>query len=302
MNLKFKPFSLYLQNWLISIYEDSFHRPTPAIQLGYFRIFYCLSIAIVHFSGLIAIAKSNANHLSSNNLFYLVAGLYGVALVLSGIGFFTRTMLILSIVGCTSYEYMNAPYFSHTTPIVFFTLLVLAVSPSISHLRLDKYINSISTKSTITSNLIDSWPIRAIQLVLALAFLSGFFAKLFYSGQSWIDGESLRQTLLGRFIINDNPLALFVARKPWLCQLLSLLTLLLESTFWLVIFIPRMSLFYIPLALLFHLAVYLTMDINFFYYFGHSYLIFVNWAIVLNCLKKVKIYFLESNSFFTSNI
>lgn len=266
-----------------SLYGRYFYKPTDSFQLGFFRLVYCTSIAAVHLAGVLAYIKWSSLEL---NRYFFIAIFYGLTLILSGIGLFTRTMLALSIVGCFLYEYSNAPYFRHTTPVVFFTLIALAVSPGISRLSLDQFFSRRKDHTLPTT--IDSWPIQAIQLVIALAFLSGFFAKIMTHGMDWISGESLRQTLLGRYIINENHLALLIASKPWLCQLLSLFTLILEAGFFLVIFFPGLSLFFVPLGLLFHLAVQLTMDINFFYYYAHSYLIFINWVAVRNYFLNLK--------------
>ena len=88
--------------------------------------------------------------------------------------------------------------------------------------------------------------------------LGYFFAgasKLSIGGIDWLNGYSLQAAMLHFHA----PWTDFFTSDPRLCQLMSIQIVLVQATFWLA-FVPRLRWFYIPMAVVFHLMSWMTMD------------------------------------------
>src|SRR5208283_2728824 len=95
-------------------------------------------------------------------------------------------------------------------------------------------------------------PERTIQLVtiaVAMVYLSGALEKLRSGGIRWTDGQSIQAYLIEHYLYTQRPQALWLARRPALCRALSVLVLVWELTFWLVIFFPPLGWIYVPVGL-----------------------------------------------------
>lgn len=124
---------------------------------------------------------------------------------------------------------------------------------------------------------VDSWfsPAFLIKAVMCQLYFSAGLEKLYSIGVRWAKGEVLQSRLIEYHLWTDNPLALKVAERAWLCTLLSSLTLFMEMSFPVILFIPELELFYAGLALVFHFSTGLFMNIHYLLYFGPAFWVFL---------------------------
>jgi hypothetical protein len=96
------------------------------------------------------------------------------------------------------------------------------------------------------------WPLRAIQLALALAFLAAGIAKLRHAGLDWITSDDLRLRLHGRGqgLLPSGSLGGHLARFPLLCHAVAAATVAIELLYPLALWSRRASAWLVPASLL----------------------------------------------------
>jgi hypothetical protein len=102
------------------------------------------------------------------------------------------------------------------------------------------------------------WPFALIQLLFAFSYFFPTLAKLRFSGPGWYTADTIHHYALGNATVTGAPLALALAARPLLCGASAAFTLLLEASAPLVVVSSRFALLFVPAALLFHLAILLT--------------------------------------------
>jgi vitamin K-dependent gamma-carboxylase-like protein len=112
-----------------------------------------------------------------------------------------------------------------------------------------------------------NWPIRLIQLFLAQVYLFSGYAKLFHSGWRWASASNLSNWML-YFSQQDqvrvfHSLGAWLAYRPLLCQVIGIGTLIFEIGFIFVLFSPTARLVLVPMAVLFHIAILVSMNLVF---------------------------------------
>jgi hypothetical protein len=115
------------------------------------------------------------------------------------------------------------------------------------------------------------WPIRLLCALTVCTYLVAGVAKLRFSGLAWIDGDVLRGHLAFDAVRKihvgsiHSPLGLWMARTPWVSDLLSPFTLLVELGAPLALLSRRLGLGWAWAVWAFHLGVLLSMAIAFPY-------------------------------------
>lgn len=96
------------------------------------------------------------------------------------------------------------------------------------------------------------WPLRAIRLVLALAFLAAGIAKLRHGGLDWIASDNLQRRLLdrGRLLAPSKGLGEELARFPLLCNAVAAATVAIELLYPLALWSRRARVVLVPASLL----------------------------------------------------
>ncbi|HEY9177129.1 MAG TPA: hypothetical protein VIN07_05540 [Flavipsychrobacter sp.] len=150
-------------------------------------------------------------------------------------------------------------YIQRKTNLVPFVLLILLVSPNTG-----KPLDASATE----------WELILVKLGLAQVYFSAGIQKLKNAGWKWADGSALQSSLMSNYLWSDSKPALLLAKKKSLCALFSTVTLLFELTFFVIIFVPWLTIFYILLALSFHLVILITMRINYLKYIIPVYTVF----------------------------
>ncbi|HTI60173.1 hypothetical protein [Mucilaginibacter sp.] len=182
-------------------------------------------------------------------------------LVLVCAGFYTRIFIFIALVNYFLYfsPIISLAYVQRKTNLLPVVLLILLLSPS-----LDKPLAAPST----------AWELILVKIALVQVYFAAGLQKLIRSGLRWVNGKNLQAYLMENYLWSDKKSALVIASRPMLCMILSTLTLFFELTFWLVIFFPSFTFFYVAFAILFHTSTLITMRINYLKYMGPVYLVF----------------------------
>jgi hypothetical protein len=116
--------------------------------------------------------------------------------------------------------------------------------------------------------------IPLVKIAIAMVYLSGALEKLRNAGIRWMDGRSLQGRLIEHYLYTQRPQALWLARRSGLCRTLSVLVLVWELSFWLVIVFPPLAWIYVPAGLAFHAGTAVAMRIHYWIYFCPAYFVF----------------------------
>ncbi|GJL68717.1 MAG: hypothetical protein NPIRA06_13520 [Nitrospirales bacterium] len=120
-----------------------------------------------------------------------------------------------------------------------------------------------------------SWPIKMMQLYVALFYFWSVIAKVRVSGWEWFSGEgriqevlikrSVRWGMTGEGELVKNSLSFELAQRPDLIQIFSHLVLAFELGFPLILFIQSVKLraFFLSGVIIFHISSFVLMDVNF---------------------------------------
>lgn len=141
-----------------------------------------------------------------------------------------------------------------------------------------------------------SWPIKTMQLYVALFYFWSVIAKVRVSGWEWFAGEgriqevlikrSVRWGMTGEGELVKNSLSFELAQRPDLIQIFSHLVLAFELGFPLILFIKSVKLRALFLAgvITFHISTFILMDVNFLL-IPFVYLIFFDLVPIHQWLK-----------------
>ncbi len=141
-----------------------------------------------------------------------------------------------------------------------------------------------------------SWPIKMMQLYVALFYFWSVIAKVRISGWVWFAGEGrIQEVLIHRSVrggfneqgeVLTNGLSFELAQQPELIQLFGILVLAFELGFPLVLFIKsvKFRLAFIMGVTSFHIATFVLMDVNFLL-IPFAYLIFFDLVPIHAWLK-----------------
>ncbi len=132
------------------------------------------------------------------------------------------------------------------------------------------------------------WPVRTAMITVALAYFFAGFQKWRYSGLPWVTSDNLRWILYASSDSRAHPdgLALFIADRPWLAHLLAAGSLLLESSFPLVLFLPRLRWLLIAGVGTMHLGIRLAIGLDYSAQWLTTLVVFVNWPAAVAWLRE----------------
>jgi hypothetical protein len=141
-----------------------------------------------------------------------------------------------------------------------------------------------SVSAPVPSGARYGWPVRTAMIAIALAYFFAGFQKWRYSGLPWVTSDNLRWILLGQ--AHPDGLALFVADRPWLVHVLAAGALLLETSFPVVLFVPRLRWVLIPAAVSMHVGVRLTLGLDYSPQWLSAVIVFADWPVVIAWLRR----------------
>ncbi|MDX1946519.1 MAG: hypothetical protein SFU86_14050 [Pirellulaceae bacterium] len=301
--------------WINHLLKSHFFKPQGAESLSLFRLLYCATLCWRIFSDGHYHLEQFSNPswhpiplfelfripLMSRELFQVLHFVLVASLALTALGAFTR--ISATIAWITFFFYMGtelgfskAPhsnYVYHSQNIIVFILFLLSVAPDVARFGFDGWRGrgwrwSVDPSERLTS----AWPTQLVKLMLGLAYFGSFYCKM-VAHPLWADGYTLQAYLLSKHLVVDSPLAAWIAQHWWLCLTLGLATLVLEGTFFLVVFFPRLTWPYVLGAISFHLAILATMKINFLNYFGATFLVFLDWPTLLFLTAPLRLFWIH---------
>jgi hypothetical protein len=173
------------------------------------------------------------------------------ALALGCVGLFTRAALTAAFLLGGYLLALDASFgrVHHNDLAVFLALGILAASRAGDALSLDALRRRAAPPRGDAEY---GWPLRAIQLTLALAFLAAGIAKLRHGGLEWITSENLRLRLLdrGRLLVPSRGFGDHLARFPLLCHAVAAATVAIELLYPLSLVSARARAVLVPASLL----------------------------------------------------
>jgi hypothetical protein len=221
----------------------------------------------------------------------LVVGVYWLTIaigVLAFVGYRTSVSLLLFAAGnifLQAFEY-SFQEIHHPEAIVMITLALLALAPSGGALSVDdlwRRLRDVDRGVRVPPDPLSGesrfarWPLLVVQWMFALIYMSAAFHKLMSSGVDWMNGWTLQYYMLQdamRWGSNPAGTGAGFSAEPgigaWIGQfhtfaaVASWGSILFETTFWVVLVVPRLALLYLPIGLGFHLAIYIIQRAPFF--------------------------------------
>ena len=213
------------------------------------------------------------------------------------IGYHTRTSLGVFALGnivLVGYAYSFGEI-HHPEALMIIALVLLVMSPSGEVLTVDSNREGIgSSESGLRTSLrtevekqseFASWPLLLIQVLFALIYFDAGISKIAESGADWMNGYTLQYYLGQDGLRWNSDLGVWLSEKHTLAKVMSVAALYFESTFFLVLLVPRLALLYLPLGIGMHVGIYLAMKAPFFQFLV-LYSVFVPWARVISKLLR----------------
>ena len=203
-----------------------------------------------------------------------------VAGVAALIGLFSRPALLLFAAGNTlmvAHRYSYAEV-HHPEALLTITLWLLAVSPSAAVLSLDALLRRVRTAGgsmhveppaqTLPESPFARWPLRTVQWLLVLVYLSAGLSKLAAGGLDWFNGYTLSYYFAQDALRWGSPVGLWLAGQPEIASVLSVGAVVFELTFVLAILVPRLAPVYLLWGVATHGLIYLAQRAPFFQYYA----------------------------------
>jgi hypothetical protein len=197
-------------------------------------------------------------------------GIYGLSVFLgfaSLFGLFTNVSMLLFAICCIVLQAFVFSFgqFHHPEAIMLIALLAIALGPAGKVLSVDSLIRQ--PRGGVPMPLLDysgefaGWPVRFIQCLFPLVYISAAIAKLSYNHYSldWANGYTLQYYFIQDHIRKDLPLAFWASQYHTLILLSQYVVLLYQCTYWLVVPYPKLRWLYLPVGFTFHLANYLIL-------------------------------------------
>jgi len=279
--------------------KQHFFRPAAPPSLSLFRFLYCAAI-------ICSLAAARAMHLSkfadspwnpiplfellgiglmSPDAYQVLYAVLIAALALTAVGAATRISATVAWIAFFLYlgtflGFNKSPHVSyviHSHNMVVVVLLILSLAPGVADFGLDGWLVRRFRRSRGELVPASAWPSQLIKLTLGLAYFGAGYCKM-AGNPLWADGTTLQSYLMSKYLVLDCEPGHWVAQSWWLCLALGIATLTLELTFFLIVFYPRLTWYYVLAAIGFHAGIHLTMGINFFPYYGCALLIFLDWS------------------------
>jgi hypothetical protein len=203
---------------------------------------------------------------------HIVFAVYGTCLLCGFAalaGLFTNAVLIVFAVGCLFLQsfVFSFQQYHHPEAILLLTLLALALSPCGRVLSLDSLIRRSRAPEAPRVALLEykgefaGWPVRFVQWLFPLIYLSAAVAKLAYNHYSldWANGFTLQYYFIQDHVRKDLPFALWASQFHNLIFFSQCIVLAYQCTYWAVVPWPKLRWVYLPLGFGFHMANYLIL-------------------------------------------
>jgi hypothetical protein len=236
-----------MNRW-IDQWRDFWFKPQGPSNLGFCRFLYLMIVLYLYrgsdFSQLAYIDIQNWKPtwlfvilrlpIASIDGFQILGVVWKISLLLGAIGLLTRLSLSVSF-GLGFYllgMVHNWGKINHGSAIVILVLGVLMCSRCADGWSLDRLIARRRGKEPAKDSGEYCWPVRTVWLIVSIIMFAAGFAKMRGAGLQWMNGDNLAILLLqhqlhyGGFAPTE--WGLWLARRTWLCLILSVMTIVLE--------------------------------------------------------------------------
>jgi hypothetical protein len=229
---------------------------------------------------------------------FLIAA-YSITLAvgtLALVGFKTNISLALFVLGVIFLQAFSYSFseFHHPEPPMIFALTLLALSPAGRVLSIDGWRRrrlAFKRGTAEVPNVLEEksafarWPLLLSGWLLALMYLDAALSKLGNGGFTWMNGYTLQYKIANSGVELGNNLAVWLSQQHTIVWLLSLMTIWLEGTFFLVLIFPVLALVYIPMGVMFHVGLCVVMEACFWQWTA-VYAVFIPWVSILAILSQ----------------
>lgn len=205
--------------------------------------------------------------------------------VLATVGLCTRSALLVLGLGYWILVGHQWSYgeLHHTESLYCIAIVLLALSPSGRCYSVDAWLGRGSRRPegwgpdvrTDTA----AWALRLMQCLLGLAYFSAGSAKLLDGGLHWMNGATLQQIVLTDYVRFGMPAGLWLAQSFWLCVVGAVVTIVVETFFFVAVFVRRARVCLLAAGAVLHLGIYFTMAAPFFTWMV-LYVVFVDFEVL----------------------
>jgi predicted DCC family thiol-disulfide oxidoreductase YuxK/uncharacterized membrane protein YphA (DoxX/SURF4 family) len=216
--------------------------------------------------------------------------------VLSLAGLFTNASLVVFTVAnvfMVAFRYSFVDY-HHPEGVVMIALACLALAPCGRALALDDLRRRLRRNTRAgafapTGHVSERhagarWPLLLMMCVLTIVYLSAGERKLVASGLEWMNGTTLQHYLIADGL-RHGTIGVELGRFHLLARVLSVVTILFELTFGLVLVAPRLRPLYAAAGAAMHVGIYVAMRAHFFRFIA-VYTVLFDWARGLERLRR----------------
>ncbi|HET8623031.1 MAG TPA: DCC1-like thiol-disulfide oxidoreductase family protein, partial [Gemmatimonadales bacterium] len=202
--------------------------------------------------------------------------LYLVAACGAVVGFATRLSLVALAWSATLIVAHNYSYgeLHHPEAIFILAIWILACAPTGQALslhalrrRIDRSLGAQRfepIRPEDEQSELARWPLRVIQWLLVLAYLSAGLSKLWRGGLQWFNGYTLAYFLIQDGVRWGSAPALLLAPHPEVLALLSVGSIVIELTFALAVLVPRLAWPYVLAGTGLHIGIFVLQRATFF--------------------------------------
>ena len=277
--------------------EHHWFAPEPLLDLGIVRavIFFSVAVQLVHYQSLtMDLARASGALFTplpalkvlllplgwgarpSAELLNVLWWIGLVSAVLATAGWMSRVTTILAAAGLTL---VVAHYFSygeqhHADAILVIAAWAVAAAPSGAAFSLDAYYRRRRGIPPPAPSPEARWPLRIVQWVFVIAYLSAATSKLVHGGLAWMNGYTLAYYFMQDGVRWNIEFGLALASWPHVAQFLSIGAVAFEASFILAVMFPRIAWVYLLTGVMMHTTVYLTQRAPFFQWL-YVYIVFI---------------------------
>jgi hypothetical protein len=212
-------------------------------------------------------------------------------LTIASLGLLTRPLLVASAIAFVAYEGTNlgftkpldSDYAYHMTNLAPFFMLIMAIAPGI-----DRHTIVTTLRGRNEPTLLPEWPRKAMIGMIAFAYFGAGYCRVMESWL-WADGYTLQYYLLDKAIRWDLAIGFWLAQHWFACVVFSVMTMLLELGYPIVLVFSRLKIPFIIGGLMMHVGILITMNINFLFFFGYNYFAFLEWPWLMRVVGRAKV-------------
>jgi hypothetical protein len=208
-------------------------------------------------------------------IYYLTVGVGVLALI----GLATRVTLMAFALGnlfLVSYAYSFGD-FHHTEAPLLIALVVLALAPSGHALSIDAVLRRRRGVPFEAEGPMAGWPIRLLQWMFVLIYLSAVLSKLVvHGGLDWLNGYTLQYYLIQDSLRKGTLLGFWLSQYHIVVLISQYIVVIFQATFALAVIFPKLRWIYVPMGLGFHIGNIVFLNATFAEWIA-LYAVFIPW-------------------------